>query len=204
MATAVPKVLLTVKADHPLWTVARADAASSMLPFACREIVEGNVTEVVVPVTEWAKLQSFLRSLPGGREALPLAVADAPEPQKPEASERAIVARKLAEVVSALGAVTLAGGDVLREETGRYYAVPFGHGMFMSGIAFVYGVNYVRVTYTADTGRVPPDGLPRADSRNFASVDIAARFLTLCLHERKFGEALKLPLREPKTRKAQS
>lgn len=202
MAT-TEKVLLTVTADHPLWLAARADAGSAMLPFACREIIEGNVGEVVLPATEWLKLQSYLRSLPGGTESLPFAVADAPAPAKPEATDRAIAARKLAEVVTALGAVTLAGGDVLREETGRYYAVPFGHGMFMSGIAFVYGPTYVRVTYTADTGFVPPNGLPRADSRNFGSVDAAAKFLTLCLHERKFAEALKLPLREPK-RKAQS
>jgi hypothetical protein len=197
----VAKVLISVKTDHPLLVIARADAGSAMLPFACREIVEGNVSDAVIPVTEWAKLQAFIRTLPGGKEALPFAISDAPEPEKPEASPRAIAARKVAEIVTLLGAVSPVGGDVLREETGRYYAVPFGYGMLMSGVIMVYSHQFVRVCYTADTGDAPPVGLPRQDSRVFDTIEAAAKFLTLCLHQKKYAEALLIPQRPQREKK---
>lgn len=197
------KVLLTIKTENPIWNEARADAASSMLPFVLREIVAGNVTEVVVTVGEWAKLQSYIRGLPGGSEALAYAVADAPEPIKPEASERAVAARKLAELVRTLGAASPFGGDTLREESGRYYAVPFAWGSTVVGMVRVYSLGYVMVSFVAHTEKLPPDGLPKIASNVYANIDDAARFLTLALHQRKYAEALAVPLKQLKPRKGQ-
>ncbi len=172
-----------------------------MLPFACREIVEGNVSDAVVTLADWGKLQSFLRSLPGGKDALPLAVADAPEPTLPEATDRAIAARKVAEIVRTLGSVSPFGGDVVREESGRYYGVPFAHGYFMVGIVKVWSLGYVSVTYVSRTDKLPPDGLPAIDSRTFASIDDAARFLTLAIHGKNFAAALAVPQKQKKEKK---
>lgn len=192
------KVLLCIKATHPVWDEARADAASSMLPFMLREIVAGSVPEAVVTLGEWTKLKAYLAGLPAGKDGLAMAVADAPEPVKPEAGVRAVAARKLAELVRAVGAVSPFGGDVLREESGRYYAVPFAYGSTVVGMVRVYSLTYVNVSYTAKT---EPPGLPVLDNRVFASIDDAARFLTLALHQRKYAEALAVPLKQLKPRK---
>jgi hypothetical protein len=192
------RVLLTIKAEHPLWQTARADAASAMLPFVLREIVEGNVTEALVSHSDWAKLQGYLRGLPGGREKLPLAVAEAPEPEKPEATERAVAARKMAELIKTLGAVSPFGGDVVREESGRYYAVPFALGTVIMGMVRVWSIGYVNVSYTARCEKLPPEGLPILDNRTFAGIDDAARFLTLAIYTRDYKAALAVPLRKLK------
>lgn len=193
------KVLLTIDKKHPLWAAARADAQSAFLPFVMREIIEGNVEEVVVGLVEWAKLQTYLRTLPGGETALPLAVADAPAPTPKETSDRAIAARKLADVVKALGACSPYGGDVMREETGRYYAVSFSFGSLICGTAFVYSLGYIRISYIADTGATAP-GLPRVDNRTYKVVDDVARFLNLVIFGRQFEKALAIPVHVPKRR----
>lgn len=195
------KVLLAIKTEHPVWIEARADAGSAMLPFVLREIVAGNVPEVVVTLGEWGKLKAYLATLPSGKDAIAFAVADAPEPQKPEASDRAVAARKLSELIRAVGASSPYGGDVLREESGRYYAIPFAYGWMVSGLVRVYSLGYVNVAYIAHTEKLPPDGLPKIDNRVFASIDDAARFLTLALHQRKYAEALAVPLKQLKPRK---
>lgn len=199
------KVLLTIKTDHPVWSEARSDAASSMLPFMLREIVAGNVPEAVVTFGEWGKLKAYLATLPSGKSAsaLAMAVADAPEPIKPEASERAVAARKLAEIIRAVGAASPFGADVYREESGRSYAVPFAYGSLVVGLVRVYSPAYVCVSYVAHTRELPPDGLPKIDTRVFDSVDHAGRFLTLALHQGKYREALAVPVRTPREKKGQ-
>jgi hypothetical protein len=172
-----------------------------MLPFVLREIVAGNVAEAVVTLAEWGKLQTFLRGLPGGKDSLPLAVADAPEPAAPEATDRAVAARKLSEIIRALGSVSPFGGDVVREESGRYYGVPFAHGYFMVGMVRVWSLGYVNVSYISRTAELPPKGLPAIDSRTFGSIDDAARFLTLAIHAKSFAEALAVPLKQPRKAK---
>ena len=44
-----------------------------MLPYIVREIIAGNVPEAVVSLAEWSKLQSFIRGLDGGNDALAFA-----------------------------------------------------------------------------------------------------------------------------------
>lgn len=199
MPSAAPTaVLVTVNSDSPLWPLARADVGAAYLPYVCREIVAGNVSEAIVPVGELAKLQTFIRSLPSGKESLPFAVADPPEPERPEVTGRTLVARKIADVVRALGAVSPYGGEVTREESGRYYAVAFGMGRLVTGCVFVYSPGYVRIGYTANTGDSPPNGLPSVDNRIFESGEDAARFLYLALSKKSYSEALVIPLRQPK------
>lgn len=198
------KVLLTIDRKHPLWQAARGDAGSAFLSFVNREIVAGNVEDVIVPLAEWLKLQTYLRTLPGGQTALPLAVADAPAPVPKETSERALAARKLADVVRALGAYAPLGGDVMREETGRYYAVSFSFGHLICGTAFIFSLGYVRISFVSDTGEnAPPDGLPRVDIRTYASVDAVASFLNLIVFGKQYAKALAIPQHVPKRRKAE-
>lgn len=198
---AAERVLLTIDREHPLWALARADAASAFLSFVNREIVAGNVADVVVNVGDWLKLQTYLRGLPGGATALPLAVADAPPPAPKETSERALAARKLADVVRALGACSPHGGDVMREESGRYYAVSFSFGSLICGTAFVYSLRYVRISFVSDTGELaPPDGLPRVDIRTYQSVDAVAQFLNLIVFGKQYAKALAIPTHTPKRR----
>lgn len=197
------KVLLTANRESPLWAKARADAHSAFLPFVLHEFILGNVEEIIVTVGEWAKLKAYFNSLSGGSNeaAFSFAVADAPEPDKPAASVRAVAARKLSEVIRALGACSPFGGEVLREESGRYYAVPFARGSDMLGVVRIYGPAYVMVAYTARCDRLPPNGLPTLDSRVYGSIDEAARFLTLAIHKRDYAAALAIPLKPIKGRK---
>ncbi len=189
---------MTVDPTHELWSLARADVGSAFLPYICREIVAGGVTDVVVAAADWAKLHGYLLTLPGGKTSLPMAVSDAPPPEPIEISERAVVAGKVADIVTALGAISPFGGRALRELSGQYYAVPFAMGRFMAGVVQIYSHAYVRVQYIATTPEAPPNGLPVQDARTFDSVDKAARFLTLCIHAHKYAEALAIPQREPK------
>lgn len=191
------KVVLTIDRKSPLWAAARADSASAFLPYILREIIEGNVEEVTVNATDWVKLQSYILTLPGGSVAMPFAVADALPERPQETSPRAVVARKFAAIFRELGACSPYGGDVVREESGRYYAVAFGYGARVVGTVQIYSPEYVRVAYVSQTKEAPPNGLPPQDIRTFGSVDHAAKFVTLAI-QRKYAEALAIPLRESK------
>lgn len=195
------KVILTANRASPLWAVARADVNSAFLPFVLSEFIQGNVDEVVVTASEWAKLQGYFAGLSKNPKDVAFAVADAPEPAKPEASTRAAAARKLAELVRQIGACSPFGGDVLREEGGRYYVVTFARGSDICGVARIYGPAYVMVMYLARTADAPPNGLPVIDNRVFGSLDDAAKFLTLAMHKRDYAAAMAVPLRPVKARK---
>lgn len=195
------KVILTANRSSKLWELARADVGSAFLPFVLLEFVQGNVDEIVVSLSEWAKLKGYFAGLSSDPKDVAFAVADAPEPSKPEASVRAVAARKMAELVRTLGACSPFGGDVLREESGRYYVVTFARGSDICGTVRIYGEAYVMVMYSARTGEAPPNGLPVIDNRVFGSIDDAGRFLTLAIHKRDYAAAMAIPLRPVKARK---
>lgn len=107
-------------------------------------------------------------------------------------SERADIAQRLAEFVSANQLAQIYGGDVSQDQTkkGKPYNVGFSVARYVDGNILIYGPKFINVGY-----QTAYRDLPSRDQRVFTSIDDAERFLRLAFVELKFQEALDIPVR---------